>query len=151
MRAVQIASLLTVLLLAGGRSFAQVPPGDKTAPTPDYSRPTLVKILSNMPEEPERDRGTRFHFGSVEFRALGTRWRVAYLPIMMPFSGSVNYGRGMGANFPNPFVLTGTQLPYTARSWQDRRAMSGELRRIERTEREREREKVKATIKVNPQ
>lgn len=147
----RIATLLIVLFLAAAAASAQtqVPPADKPAPAPDYSRPTLIRLLSNMPEEPERDTGIHFRFGSVEFRALGTRWRIAYLPIMMPFSGSVNYGRGMGSNFPSPFILTGTEIPYTGRSWRDNRAMSSELRRIVRTERERE--KVDATIKVNPQ
>ena len=144
----RIASLLVVLLLAAASLPGQTDP-DQTPPIPDYSRPNLLRLLSNTVPEPEHDKAIQFHFGSIEFKALGTRWRIAYLPIMMPFSGSVNYGRGLGSNFPNAFVLTGTEIPYTPRTWRDQRAMSNELRRIERTEREKE--KVNATIKVNPE
>ena len=139
------AALMAVLVLVASQALAQ----DSPAPKPDYSRPTLIRILSGIEAPPEVEKAIRFHFGSVEFRALGTRWRIAYLPIMMPFSGSVNYGRGLGSNFPDPFVLTGTEIPQTARTWRDQRALSGELRRIERTQRERE--KIDATLKVNPQ
>jgi len=115
------------------------------APKPDYSRPTLIRILSVNEAPPKPEPRVQFPFGAISVRALGTRWMLGYLPFMMPLSGSVNNGRGLGSNFPNPFELTHTEIPYTARSFRDRRALSRELRRIESEEKKR------AKIKVNPE
>jgi hypothetical protein len=116
-----------------------------TAPKPDYTRPTLIRILSVNDQPPKPEPRVEYHFGAVDVRALGTRWMIGYLPFFMPLSGSVNTGRGLGSNFPNPFALTHTEIPYTARSWRDRRAMSRELRRIDNEEKKR------AKVKVNPE
>lgn len=125
--------LLPLLLL----SVAPVAAAQTRDPeVPDYSRPALVRILSAGARS-QTEPPIEFHFGSVKFRTLGTRWQIAWLPVLMPFSGSFNTGRGIGSNFPNPFVLTGTEIPQTARTWRDERAMSGELQRIEREERKR--------------
>ena len=78
------------------------------ASKPDYSRPTLIRILSVNEAPPKPEPRVEFPFGAINVRALGTRWMLGYLPFMMPLSGSVNTGRGLGSNFPNPFALTHT-------------------------------------------
>jgi hypothetical protein len=141
MRTTAIA--FATLLLAGtlqAQTDAQQP-----ASKPDFSRPTLIRILSADEPPPEEEPRVEFKFGSIQVRALGTRWLIGYVPLLMPLSGSVNRGRGLGSNFPDPFELTGTSFPYTSRTWHDQRAMSRELRRIESEEKKR------ARVKVNPE
>ncbi len=140
-------SLIVIALGLAAAASAQEAP----ARQPDYSKDHILQLLANAPEPPAHTSPFEFHFGSVEFPALGTRWRFNYLPIMMPFSGSFNTGRGLGSNIPDPFALTGTTLPYTARTWRDNRALSSELKRIERTEREKERSRPKATVVATPE
>jgi hypothetical protein len=57
-------------------------------PPPDYSRQALLRFVSEIPERPKRERNVKYHFGAVEFRALGMDWRVVYLPILLPLSGT---------------------------------------------------------------
>jgi hypothetical protein len=132
-------------LLLAGSLLAQTDAQPEPAQKPDYSRPNLIRILHAEDTPPEAPRRIEFPFGAIQIRGFGTRWLIGYLPFLMPLSGSVNNGRGLGSNFPNPFALTGTEIPYTARSWHDQRAMSRELRRIESEERKR------AKVKVNPE
>lgn len=136
------AFAIVALFIAAGLQ-AQTAPA--SPPKPDYSRPTLIRILSVNDEAPKPEPRIQFPFGAIDVRALGTRWMIGYLPFMMPLSGSVNTGRGLGSNFPNPFALTHTEFPQTARTWRDRRGMSRELRRIENEEKKR------AKVKVNPE
>jgi hypothetical protein len=111
---------------------------------PDYSRPTLLRILSvDQPEQQERK--VEYPFGAIQIDGRNTRWLIGYLPFLMPLSGSVPTGRGFGSDFPNPFVLTHTEYAFTPRTWRDNRAMSRELRRIESEERKR------AKVKVTPE
>jgi hypothetical protein len=117
---------------------------ESSTTTPDYSRPTLLRILS-VDHTPQEDRHVDYPFGAVRIEGRSTRWLIGYLPFLMPLSGSVNTGRGLGSNFPDPFALTKTQVAYGPRTWRDQRAMSRELRRIESEERKR------AKIKVNPE
>jgi hypothetical protein len=142
---VKTASLIAALFFVPGIVTAQ----EAVPAQPDFSREKLIEIFAGIPTPPEQEKNIHFHLGSVEFKALGTRWRIAYIPFMMPFSGSVNYGRVMGSDFPDPFALTGTEIAYTPRTWRDQRAMSSELRRIERSERQRA--KVSATVKSGPE
>lgn len=114
---------------------------EQQPPKPDYSRPTLIRVLSADETPPKHRSAIQFDVGSVTFRALGTTWRFNYLPIMAPFPGSFSRGRGIGSEVPNAFELTHTELPYTPRTWRDNRALSKELQRIEKSER--------AKIKVN--
>lgn len=46
-----------------------------------------------------------FHFGYIEWHALGMDWRLFYLPLAAPLDGAGPAGAG---HFPNPFKLTGT-------------------------------------------
>lgn len=130
---------LAALFFAGTLTAQQAP-----ATTPDYSRPTLLRILS-VDHTAQEDRRVEYPFGAVRVEGRSTRWLIGYLPFLMPLSGSVNTGRGLGSDFPDPFALTHTQVAYGPRTWRDQRAMSRELRRIESEERKR------AKIKVTPE
>lgn len=118
--------------------------GQETAEQPDYSRENLQRFVATIPEAPEHDRGMRFYLGAVEFRAIGTRWRMNYLPIMAPFSGTRNI---TSREIPDPFALTGTVIATPRRAWYTQRQLNAELRRIERSERARTR----AAIRVGNQ
>lgn len=132
-------SALAALLIAGTLTAQQTTPQP-----PDYSRPALLRILSvDQPEQQQRK--VEYPFGAIHIEGRSTRWLIGYLPFLMPLSGSVPTGRGFGSDFPNPFVLTHTDYPYTPRTWGDNRAMSRELRRINAEERKR------AKVKVNPE
>ena len=134
-------TLLTLgALFFAGALIAQQP----ASQPPDYSRPTLLRILAvDQPQQEERK--VEYPFGAVRIEGRSTRWLIGYLPFLMPLSGSVPTGRGLGSDFPNPFALTHTDYPFTPRTWRDNRAMSRELRRIESEERKR------AKVKVNPE
>lgn len=101
---------------------------------PDYSQEALLQFVAEIPEPPKRERNLRFHVGAVEFRALGMDWRLLYLPIMVPLSGSAPR---TNRSIPDPFELTGTAFASPPRTWQTQRRMNAEMRRIEKTERAR--------------
>lgn len=104
----------------------------------DYSRDTLLRLFADAGDEYEDDRAVRYRFGTVEFRALGTSWRLNYLPIMIPFSGSGPGFNGEITNtLPDPFMLTNTPIATSPRAWRTQRERNAEMRRIERTERAR--------------
>ena len=107
-------------------------------PPPDYSRQKLLRFVAEIPEPPKHERNLRFQFGSVEFRALGMNWRIIYLPIMVPLSGS---GLRTTSTLPDPFALTGTEIATPPRAWRTQRQINAETRRIEKTERARVRVK----------
>ena len=135
----------TTVLALGALLFTGTLMAQQNSPQPpDYSRPTLLKILAVDQAQPEQRR-VEYPFGAVQIEGRSTRWLIGYLPFLMPLSGSVPTGRGLGSDFPNPFVLTHTDFPMTPRTWRDNRAMSRELRRIEAEERKR------AKVKVNPE
>ena len=142
MRRLAVFVLFTLTLAtASAQQPAQEPAADGK---PDYSRETLIEMFADVPErEEDPDAKFRHRFGAIDFRAFGIRWRVGYLPFMMPLAGSMPWVNGQ--RWPDPFALTRTELPMTPRSWRDRRAMSAELRRIERITRE------EAQIKVQPE
>lgn len=128
---------LSALLFAGTLMAQQT-----TSQPPDYSRPTLLRILSD--DQPEQlERKVEYPFGAIQIEGRSTRWLIGYLPLLAPLSGSVPTGRGLGSDFPNPFALTNTEIAYTSRTWRDNRAMSRELKRIESEERKR------ATVRIN--
>jgi hypothetical protein len=135
------AFAFAALLFAGASSAQQATAQQTTPQPPDYSRPALLRVFADQPEQPERR--VEYPFGAVTIEGRTTRWLIGYLPFLMPLSGSVNTGRGFGSNVPNPFALTHTDFPYTPRTGRDTRGMSRELRRIESEERKRA--KVSAT------
>lgn len=130
--------LALAALLFSGTLMAQ----QTTSQVPDYSRPTLLRILSDEPPE-QLERKVDFPFGAVRIEGRNTRWLIGYLPFLMPLSGSVPTGRGLGSDFPNPFALTHTEIAYTSRTWRDNRTMSRELKRIESEERKRAKVSIK--------
>jgi hypothetical protein len=119
---------LTILMLATSAMFAE-------EAKPDYSRPTLLRIV--VEQEREQQRAIRIEGGTVTFRALGARWR--FMPIMLPFIGT---RFTTTREWPDAFSLTGTQFATTPRSFRTRRELNKELRRIEKIT------KPKATVKV---
>jgi hypothetical protein len=76
---------------------------------PDYSRDNLVRLFAQReidlpPRPPAR---VQWHLGYLEFRALGMDWRVIYLPIVAPLSGT---GLNEASRLPDPFALTNTSV-----------------------------------------
>lgn len=96
---------------------------------PDYSRENLQRFVAAIPEEPERERNFRFYWGTIEFTALGQRWR--FSP-MMPMSGSI---MRTTQEWPDPFSLTGTAIATPQRAWRTQRKVDAEMKRIEKMER----------------
>lgn len=133
--AVILSSLLFTVAAFGQDESAS------TTPAPDYSRDTLVRLFAEIEIE-ERESRIQHSFGRVDFRALGMRWRVGYLPFFMPLPGSQPWVNG--ERWPDPFRLTGTEIASPPRTWKQTRDMSAELRRIERKVR-------KATIVAKPE
>ena len=122
---------LALILVAAGAFAQETAPG--VAPKPDFSRPSLIRIFNVDDTPPPRPRRVTIDATGVHFTALGMRWRVPFSP-MMPLSGS---RMTTSIDMPNPFALTNTEIAQTPRTFVDRRAMSAELRRIERLDRER--------------
>jgi hypothetical protein len=133
----KVATTVLFVLLLASPILAQ-----ETAPSaPDYSKDTLLRLFAEGEERPERERNVKWSFGRVEFKALGMRWRIGYLPFLVPLPGSYMDTTGWG--LPDPFLLTGTEIATTPRTFRDRRAMSAEMKRIDRLTK-------RATVKVEP-
>lgn len=124
----------TTAILVLLAAFA-LPAAAQQEQSPDYSRESLLRFAAEIPVEPKRDRNMHFYIGGVEFRALGTKWNIRP---MLPMSGT---RLTTSIEYPDPFALTGTAIATSPRAWRTRRAVSAELRRIEKTER--------AKIRVN--
>lgn len=123
--------LAAALLLMALPALAQQAP-----PPPDYSRQNLVRLFAQAEEEhklpPPR---VQWHFGFVEFRALGMDWRVMYLPIAMPLAGTRLDQTGQ---VPNAFELTNMQIAGARPIVPDRPlAVRREVRRVLAMERRR--------------
>lgn len=125
-----------LVLLAAVSAAAQEAPLQ-----PDYSKPALQKFVASIPEPPKHPRNVVFYIGAVEFRAIGTRFRFNYLPIMAPLSGT---RLAVSREWPDPFSLTGTAIATPRRAWSTQRKVNAEMKRIEKTERAKIRVKVKA-------
>ena len=104
------------------------------ATKPDYSAEALRQILVSGAEQPQPlpESGARFRsgLGFVGVTAFGVNWKFYYLPMLMPFSGSVRYS-DPSSKWPDPFALTNTSLAETPRNWRDNREISKERKRIE--------------------
>jgi len=135
-------AFVIVLALAGNIAAQEKAAADP----PDYSRETLIRIFADNPIRPKVEPNVQWGFGYVDFKALGMRWRMPYLPIMAPLSGSIPWrNNGAFGSLPDPFELTGTQIASPPRTRRQARDMSAELKRIERTE------KTKAKVTVEPE
>jgi hypothetical protein len=107
---------------------------EQPQPAGDFSRPALQRTFSmrriELPERPKRR--VQFHFGAVEFRALGMDWRILYLPIAVPLAGT----RVRANNeYPDPFELTRPNTPPVRLFDPMRKDVRVELRRIEKRDR----------------
>lgn len=125
----------------------RVPSGDPDdQPAPDFSRDNLMRLFATGEEPPESPESRIQHeLGAIAFRAGGMRWRIGYLPFLAPLPGSY---LTTNREWPDPFLLTGTQYASPRRTWRDQRAMSAELKRIER--RLRDTDRSRATVTVTP-
>ncbi|HSP13516.1 MAG TPA: hypothetical protein VLV78_02045 [Thermoanaerobaculia bacterium] len=138
----RLVPFVIVLALAGNAAGQDSPP--------DYSREKLLRLFADEPQREKVEPRVQFGIGYVDFKALNMRWRVNYLPIMLPLYGSVPWTmNGAFGSMPDPFTMTGTEIPYTPRTWRQVRDMNAELKRIERTERAKE--KPKATVTTHPE
>lgn len=126
-----IAALAAVLALS---AICRADP-----PPPDFSRPALQRVFSahviELGDKPKPR--VQFRFGAIEFRALGMDWRVLYLPLAMPLSGT---RPTTSSQPPDPFALTGLGLTGQALgdpqlSRRDQRELKAELKRIRRLDR----------------
>jgi hypothetical protein len=133
------AIFLIISLLMTGSALAQQQFREEP---PDFSRDTLLRLFAENPEREKVEPRFRHELGMIEFRTRNIRWRVGYLPFFLPLHGSQPWDHDQ--RWPDPFILTGTEIAHTSRTWRDRRAMSSELRRIDRKIRE------SAVVRVQP-
>jgi len=109
---------------------------DEPAQSPDFSRDALMRTFSShaidLPQRPGPN--VKFHIGGVEFHALGMDWRLMYLPLAVPLSGS-----RLTANksLPDPFELTASFAASPLQTLPSRRDVNAERRRIRRMARSR--------------
>ena len=145
--------LLFALFLVAVPALAQTADDDMKVQTtsPDYSRNKLIQIFADNPEHPPKPpKRIEIGIGYIDFRALGMRWRIGFLPFYAPLYGSEPYAmNGAFGGMPDPLIATGTEIPQTPRTWAQNRAFNAELKRIEKTERAKE--KAKATVTVKPE
>jgi|SRR5687768_11384514 hypothetical protein len=130
--------LVSLLLIAAGASAQDATQRVPMAPLdslpssedPDFSRDTLLRLFADADlEREEVDPRFRHSIGAVDFKAMGMRWRIGYLPFFAPFQGSY---LTTNREWPDPFTLTGTAYASPPRTWRRGREMSAELKRIER-------------------
>lgn len=98
--------ILTFALIASS-AFAQ-----EDASRPDYSRPTLMRVLAVDAGESEGSR-LRFSGGAVSFIAFNTRFRLPLGP-MLPLAGSRPV---VSQVLPDAFSLTNTAYASLPRTW----------------------------------
>lgn len=134
-----VRAAVLLVLLAGS---AAPLPAQQQEPAPDFTREGLQRTFSmhviELPDRPPPR--VRFRAGALEFDFLGMDWRVAWLPILPPLPGTE---QRTVIRLPDAFSLTGTEIARMPRSWHTQRAVNAELKRIEKSERERA--KLKAT------
>lgn len=117
----------------------------------DYSKNKLIQIFANEPPQ-DKPKKVDVGFGYIDLRALNTNFHIGYLPFLMPLYGSVPWAmNGAFGGMPDPFIASGTEIPQTPRTWAQNRAYNAELKRIERTERAKEKAKPNATVTVKPE
>ena len=126
----RIVLTLAVMLLALPAMAQEEATATTTAP-PDYSKDTLTRLFSEeITVEAPRDRNFKAGFGYIDFRALGMRWHIGYLPFLAPMQGSQQWR--VDHRWPDPFILTGSSLATTPRSFARSKEVSAELRKLEK-------------------
>ena len=90
----------------------------------DYSRDALLHFVANneirmspLPDHLPPARRIHWHFGWMEFHALGMDWRIFYLPIAIPLAGTALHDI---AKVPNALELTGTPFATAPQLFPDR-------------------------------
>ena len=105
-------------------------------PKPDYSQDAVLKAfyIPHIELGPRPEPRVKFRFGVIEFRALGMDWRLFYLPMAMPLSGT---RMGVTQTPPDPFELTGVAFPNEPAPELEpqSRELRAELKRIRRVTR----------------
>ena len=119
--------LILALLLVAASAIAEETEKPKS---PDFSRDTLIKLFSETTVTAKRDPAVELGFGYIDFRALGMRWRVGYLPFLAPMQGSQPW-RNVD-RWPDPFILTGTEIATTPRTFARTREINSELKKLEK-------------------
>ena len=136
---IAVALLLLLAVAAAGQETApasndQSQPRSADDPTPavrkpDYSRQALLRFVASASEaHPPIPRRVQWGLGTVEFPLFGTRFRVAWLPVLPTLAPIGRYGSIKP--MVDPFEMTGAglDLPMKPETSAERR----ELRRIER-------------------
>ena len=117
----------------------------------DYSRNKLIQIFANEAPDDKPKKKVDAGFGYIDLRALNTNFHIGYLPFLMPLYGSMPWAmNGAFGSIPDPFIASGAEIPQTPRTWAQNRAFNAELKRIERTEREKAK-KPNATVMAKPE
>ena len=111
---------LTLLLVASAALADQAATTTQT----DYSRDALLHFVANneirmspLPDHLPPARRFHWHLGWMEFHALGMDWRIFYLPIAIPMTGSALHDI---AKVPNALELTGTPFATAPQLFPDR-------------------------------
>jgi hypothetical protein len=136
------AAFLT-LVIATTVSAQEAVPAPAPA-SPDYSRPTLMRLFSGENAPRSVDPQVEVEVGRVTVR---TKWLniIGYLPFFAPLPGSYPTTT---RQMINPFEMTHTEFAQTPKTWAAVRAENAEVRRIQRLEKEA---KLKATVKATPE
>jgi hypothetical protein len=123
MKALRI--FLLVLLSFSTFSFAQEETEETEPESHDYSRPTLLFILSEEEKSPnEPDTTFEYHTRNWTFR---------WLPFLTPIVTSRNFGNASIMGPVDPFSLLGMEYPETADTYPDRGEQSRFRKRMVRT------------------
>ena len=94
-------AVFALVLLTGA-----VPLTAAEAQKADYSRDTILRILHDRDQE---QAPFKIDIGMLQIHTRNARFRLAWLPFLAPLPYS--YPRTT-QEVPNPFVLTGTDIPY---------------------------------------
>jgi hypothetical protein len=112
------ASMLCLALLITASAYAQQQPQQRS----------LQQIYANTPL-PEEQHDIDLDVGMVSGTDFGTRWHVAYLPLLAPLPGSVPTTTRV---VPTAFALLNVPLPGGSPVITRSTAVARELRRINR-------------------
>lgn len=127
-----------VLALHPSQGLAQEEEPAKKTPPPDYSRKALLTIFSDFyVVEDEEENGYPLQWPLEIGR---TRYRLRFLPIMMPMVGTVAQG-GNPLPMINPFTQLGLDFPFVSRGGGEAMSERDFQRALRRLERRKERER----------
>lgn len=136
-----VLALATLLLPLAVIAQESAPAPPSPPQSPDFSRPTLLRLFSGENAPRSVDPRIEVEAGRVVVR---TKWLniLGYLPFFAPLYGSYPTTT---RQMIDPFIMTHTEYAQTPKTWAAVRAQNAEARRIQRLEKEA---KIKATVKV---